>query len=263
MIDIAIGTYIDNQAVIGYPVAFISRYWSSFVKRYWFASDDENAAVLDKVRPHGVMIEVVGQKIDAPADLMRAYPLCIDLLRKSGCASIALQEADLCFTDRGVEFVDKMLPEMHRMQIPAMQNKLFVETWNNPVGCVILPADGFYQVGPMSDWEVRLSPDHDFTEYRIQRAGPRRLMLDLGYISCAAFVRKMIGHQRLWPGDRRAGIVEAFGKSKAEGIRAALPLIQSEVMGKPNPVAYEGQYKTLIDEMGLIEGYREVCEVLA
>jgi hypothetical protein len=263
--DIAIGLYVDNQAVIGYPCEFVSRYWRNFSRCFWFASDEKNATVLDRICPANVKVEVIDQKINTPADLMKAYPLCIDRLRNAGCRYIALQEADLCFTDRGVKFIEDNIDAMPRMKIPAMQNKLWHETWNNPVGCVVLPADGFYSCGPSSDWEVKLdAKDAGPEAWRVHSDTPgNRLMLDLGYMTPDAFHRKMIGHQRLWPNPIRAEIAIAFARSRADGIRAMMPLVRQEVSGKQEPVACGGQYKQIIDDLGAMDDYREVCELMA
>lgn len=265
-VDLAIGLYVDNQVVIGYPVEYVSRYWRKSSRAFWFASDEANAADLERqlvgspLRER-INIEVIDQKINAPADLMTAYPICIDRLRNAGCRYIALQEADLCFTDRGVKFVEDNIDAMPRMKIPAMQNKLWHETWNNPVGCVVLPADGFYSCGPSSDWEVKLSEyDANHEAWRVHSDMPgNRLMLDLGYMTLDAYHRKMIGHQRLWPSDTKTNIAAAFARSKREGIAACMPTIHDE---SGRLVACEGQYKQLIDDLGAMDDYRMVCEVV-
>lgn len=266
MIDLAIGTYVDNQDAVKYPVGYLTTLWKDFASLFWFTSDDENAAILEQVRlnhPLGdrIKIKVVGQKIRVPDDLMLAYPKCIGQLRLSGCKFIALQEADLALTDDGVDCLRSSPDSLGCFSLAAMQNKLFCETWHNPVGCVVLPANAGYECGPASDWDIRVNGDKIRP---IEGPHGSRMMLDLGYASPDAFYRKMLNHSKIWPDTIKLATARAFERSRREGILAMAEIAKGEVAGGIlKPVAYEGQYRQMIDGMGLKEDYDLIVETLA
>ncbi len=193
---------------------------------------------------------------------MTVWQAVTDHLRDSGCRYICRQEADLVFTDVGLKYVAENLGKS--MCIPARECKLYCETYDNPVGAVILKADGYHKIGPNTDHEVILTEgtDHNHDRWPLQGGVDERLMLGLSYFDTGTYARKEAHHVKLWPDQEKRDVVAAFARSRAEGIRAALPKIRRESGGTLKPIAYAGQWKKVIDDLGLVDDMYAVMDVI-
>lgn len=253
MIDCAIGSFIDNQRAVGYPIGYVSRQWADFRRLFWFTSDAENRELLEKERESHpmadrIVIVEIGIHIQTPADLMRVYPACVERLQHAGCKFVALQEADLVLTDFGIEAIRDQIENRRVMGIPAMQNKLYCETYDNPHGCVVLPSESKYTMGN-TDWEVYVD-SVPWLNWDLKHESGARLMLDLGYFGTDAYYRKLENHGRLWPNETWKVHRAAFDRSAGEGIRLALDRVRSEC-GQIKMIPLDEQYQTLLDDLGL------------
>jgi hypothetical protein len=276
MIDCAIATYVDNQEAVGYPVSYITNYWSDFAEIFWLASDVDNAMELRAMRDEHPMadrikVATLGVKITKPCHLMLAYGESVAFLQRTAKSKfVAFQEADVCFTDHGIDTIKRQLEDRRFMGMPAIKSVLYHETktWNHPHGCVIFPRNATYEIGPDSDWQVRLK-NFGASQYEANwelkhTSDDLRMMIDLSYFSVGMYERKLVSHNRLWPDQFKVDCKAAFNRSFGEGARMAVARFKQEC-GDTSAymVEYAGQYKRIIDDLGLRDEYAAVKDAMA
>lgn len=245
---------------------------------YWFASDEANASMLRKLsqgKPR-IRVVVLNHKIRKPVDIAIAQNLSVQWIQENDQHAdfIFYQQADLIITPEGTDFAQKWVKEFDGRELvvglAAAQNKLFVELLDNPNGGVLFHRSWKF-VSVEDGWEV-LNVPSPFSYRKSEKpwmsptlVNEQRPMMDLGYISTDAYIRKLINHARIWPdGDWKQKLLKVYQADKREGIRQTFLRIAKfeESKGKPVVVVpYAGQYKWLIDKMGLQSEYNLIKSV--
>ena len=290
---IAIGTYVDHQEAVQYPVSHLAETWKDFDKLFWFGSDQYNCDILRTLAcnhpcKNKLSIVNINKKIErsnAPGcfGITAAQNACVKyMLDNTSAEFIAYQQADLCLTESGaraiIDLTAKIIPDGKLMQrmfiIAAMQSKLYCETECNPLGCVVFHRNCSITYG--DDWLFNCSadgengsnefgPDGWYIVVNGAKTKPigleQRYMLDLGYLDTGAYYRKLVNHAKIWPDYQWKNQIKAqFDKNKINGIIMALRRIKSyDMHGQPiSMVDYSGEYKILIDKFKLLDDYNLV-----
>jgi hypothetical protein len=290
---IAVATYVDNQAIVKYPLYYITTMWDWADELYWFASDNENAKVfkseyslLPEDLKRKLKIIVLDHKITSPDQICIAQNKSIQWM-KENCKTdyLAFQQADLIITPHGIGIINDWLSQKpcRPIAFAALQNKLFVELLDNPFGVVIMNHDFNYKAVP--GWFVNDGGTNESIKslYGIRKMSSsfsddpslnswsldvitknERIMMDLGYFDIDSYYRKLTNHIRLWPDKEwKTKMKELFDRSKEDGIKAAFERISQheETGGKFKVVPYEGQYKWLIEKINVQEDYQLVKKI--
>jgi len=271
----AVGTFVDHQEVVRYPVGLITEPYEDFDEIYWFGSDDENVELLESIKaahPLRDRIAVVNlnQKIREPRDIGTAQTRSVKFMQRTGADIVGYQQADLCLTDDGIHEVIRELANATpttAFSVSVMQNKLYCESYFTPHCCFFIGSgiEHNWSWGwenkwrkPGAEWRQFSSLDQDSTA---------RLMIDLGYFDTASFYRKMVNHQRIWVNQpwvlEMQGLLETdMAAAVRYGIQRLWAEMRYEPEHKPRVVEYEGAYKKVIDRMGLYEDYCFVRSVV-
>ena len=273
-----IGMFVDHQEIVQYPVGIVSNTLGCFDHIYWFGSDEQNAGLLEDLKASHqfkdkITVITLGHKIECPGDIGVAQELSVAWMRQMDGANITgYQQADLCLTLYGAEVVNKRIESCEDLPnlvfaVPAMQNKLYCETYYNPSSCFFLgdteyysPGDGWENYHRLA-WMPNRAPMTSLKEIE----GEPRLMIDLGYLGTEMYHRKRVNHSRIWSTTNEvAPWLELFMRDKDAAIIQSLHGWQREVgtTRVPEVVDYEGMYKTVIDQLGLWDDYcyvRELC----
>jgi len=270
-----IGIYVDRMDIIHYPIAYVSKALDWFDQIYWFGSDPANTATLEQLKhPHPLSSKIrivdLHHKIREPNDIGIAQNKCMQYMHDNDSATyLASQQADLCIVEDGIDILRKWTQNISRAVacLPAMQNKFFCETCPNPNGCVIMHRDCRYDA-PGDGWDVKCYRDGKFIGPVSTPATNRaRPMLDLGYISIAAYRMKLIGHATIWPDyDWKRVLLDIFNKDRRAGVKAALTRVsQYDFGGKPLKMVSceDPKYKRLINDLGLHEDYLLIKTLIA
>lgn len=289
---IAIGTYVDNQEIVQYPVEYLAETWESFDHLYWFGSDAENCQILEKLIvnhtcKNKIKIINLEHKIKCPSDIGQAQNKCVEyMLIDSAADFIAYQQADLCLTAAGVSAINNFASNAtitdelasRILTMAAIQNKLYCETEHNPIGCVVAhrSCNIAYAGGwTFNCWNGNNAGVNSYIGNRwcllvnnaikIEPVGLwKRYMLDLGYISIDAYYRKLINHAKIWPDYTwKNEFKELFDNDKAEGVKAAIKrACLHDMQGRPiSMVSYADEYKVVIDRLGLLDDYNFVRSI--
>lgn len=267
---VVVGTYVDHLETVRYPVDVLTDSLDWCDQVYWFASDDENAAILrgmaaDHRLNDRIIIVVLEKGITHPNDIGIAETASFDFMKAHDDADfIGYQVADEVLTPAGVAVIQKLLPKASApFAISALKNQLYVELWHSPLALVLFPRD--YSFKSLGDgWDRRyLAVDDSWRgipPYREEDRSPP-YMIDLGYMSTDAYYRKLVNHNRIWPDRKKPRGREAFDLDLAEGIQWGLENIARMTAKIPVVLEYSGFYRYVIDRLGLYADYMLVKSV--
>lgn len=275
-----IGAYASQQNIIRYPLDVVAETWGLFDTMYWFGGNRKDCLALEEMKKGHIFedrIVVVNlhHVITEPIRISEAQTKVVAHMRANDDADIiAFQEADEVLTPRGEELLAEMTgtPQWHERSIfafSAIKGQMFIElTYPNPQSLCVMEGDVEY-LAKGDGWENYFRvPGGDFEGFP-PHPHPKGdlgnwLMIDLGYFGTEAYLRKMRGHNNVWPYDHeKVYMLDLFQKSKERGIAYAVERTWRLCGGKRNPVVpYEGAYRKFIDRMGLYEDYCQVKEIV-
>jgi len=271
-----IGTYVDHQGIVRYPVGIVFEELGCFDHIYWLTSDEQNAGLLAEIKDahqfkDKISVVILGHRINEPADIGLAQELSVAWMRKEdGADVVGYQQADLCLTSHGVRAVLELMetysdPSTIVFGVAAIMSKLYCETYHMPTGCFFLGETEYSSPG--DGWEnyhkqEGMARKSGITGL-IEKPGDPRFMIDLGYLSTDMWYRKIINHERIWGEQYHlTELKKLFGRDTRAAIKLGLRYIQNEVTGPVRVVEYDGAYKHAIDRLGMYEDYCLVRDVL-
>lgn len=184
----------------------IAKQWSWADKRIWFTSDDSVAEQLQSLQSGEIEIIPLGCYVRTPGDIATAQNRCFTYVQQFDYEFYFYQQADLIITPFGNQMVKDWLfnPTADHIGLAASQNKLNIELYDNPNGGVLMrkgftyhsTEDGWHVDNIISPYSYRHLP-HPWQSMTLSEEC--RPMMDLGYLSTAAYKRKLISHAEIWP----------------------------------------------------------------
>lgn len=264
----AICLYVDNQEVVKYPVDYISEKLSTFDIIIWFGGDEKQVDILEGINHNSKVVVVnIDHKINAPSDIESGQTKCFKWMQENIEADIyALMEADFVMTEYGNEEVERWAQEETEGAVcfAAMQNKLYHETWNNPVALQI-HRKGFSYDATGGSWHRYANGNGvrrktDYCELAMLNMG-KRAILDLGYLSLDAIYRKAQCHSvKLWPDAEWKALEVFYAEDKPEYIRR---VIRKYDLKRENFIPLsDQQYWKIFEELNLLNEYEFVQRLI-
>lgn len=268
-------TYVDNQSIVQYPIETMYRLLNWCDKMIWFVGDKENHDVIAPLVKDKIEIIQIDQKIIIPEDIRFAQNKAVNWIKaNTNTEFIFYQQADLLLTPHGEKIATDWIADYDgntkSISLCVAQNKLFVELFDNPNGGVLFHKsweyeaedDGWFLKNSYSPYSYRFSSDPWNHPTLVNDARP---MMDLGYITTDAYMRKLICHGKIWPDKEwKERLYKIYQQDKIQGIRETFKRIEQyeESKGKPMKIVeYKGQYKWLIDTFGFNDEYEMIKKI--
>lgn len=269
---------VDHLDHFDYKVEYVSNRLKYFDLVIWFGADNYQCLLLEekkrKCLHHNVRVVNINHKIRNGADFAYMQDLSFRFIKENYNYSIcAFQSADELLTDFGVNAVKDWVENSDEKftVFAAMSNKMFCETFiaqlvfqifrsgveyrsNNGISDNIRYCDGF-----------RIDSNMKYTNLGESEKEAQNYLIDIGYISPKECFDKVKNWSRLCYGDEHTPHLLSLYPGD-EFVRFFIERHRGEFHGatdhKITPVIYSGEYKRLIDDLGLKTEYDYVCELI-
>ncbi|HIG09308.1 MAG TPA: hypothetical protein EYQ51_06075 [Alphaproteobacteria bacterium] len=270
---------IDHLDKVDYKVWYNTP--DIFDLNLWFGADSHQCELLEEKRrlcPVPVEIVNINHKIKDGRDFAHMQDLSFKYMKETYDPDVfILQSADELLTQKGKDFVLDWIDNSEEQfcTLAAMSNKLFCETFIAPLPFQMFRKGVEYKSNNgLSDnirWcnGVNIAENMHHTNLGYSDQEKDNLVIDCGYIDAFACYQKtknwggrLCYHDdftdeliKLWEsGDKEAFIKLFVRKTRAEFHGASDKKI--------TPVKYEGEYKKMIDDLGLKDEYDYTVEIL-
>lgn len=261
---LSVSIYVDNQAEIGYPVAWLVERFPASVKRiYIFASDDSNlSAVLHGVSDPRVVSEPIGVHIREPVDIAKAQNECLRRVDRENFDAHLLVQADIWLLPATYAHIETLLPcPKGAPQIFSVQHvRLHASTYSAPYGATVLFPDTPIE---QSTWDEHTSDGaypKGYTTHGIPNDSS--LALDIGWHCAEAIVRHLRVHARTWNSNEQADLVRLYDTNKHEFMLRYFDFVRGNMIPNPKPMPLDGPYGEVIETMGLRAEYDQARAML-
>jgi len=272
---------VDHLEHVNYRVEYVSERLMIFDLVIWFGADEHQCEMLEvkKMACNHPNIEIVNLnwKIKDGRDFAMMQDMSYEYIRDNYDYSVsAFQSADELLTERGIKEVSKWIEtsEQQFAIFGAMSNKLFCETFFAQLvfqifrkGVVYRSNDGLSDNIRFCD-NVRIDCNQYVSNLGESSQELMNYVIDTGYIDAYACYQKTKNWGRLcyhdeytdelvelWESGDKKGFIELFIKKSRTEYHGAT---DQQII----PFKYEGEYKRLVDDLGLKEEYDYTCKIL-
>ena len=239
---ICYATYIDNQAVIGYPIKFLL---SEIPELKIFCSDETERKELQ--RELGVVnITPIGVKIKAPADIATAQNKCLDMLLSNFDFVVWIQ-ADIFLTEEAKRIIKEVCLERNlhgAFSLKTRHLRLFHVAGTTYFGVSIIGRN----------CEGRFVGDGSHIQGAVS-LGSDDCTIDIGYLSIPQYKRHLRQHAKTWQSDNHnyEWSDELFVKD----------ILAPHTGNGLNGLIQQGSYYwTLVEKLGMIDDYNYVKQLI-
>ena len=255
--------YVDNQAEIGYPVAWLVQRFPASVKRiYIFASDDSNlSSVLQGISDPRVVSEPIGVHIREPVDIAKAQNECLRRVDRQTFDAHLLVQADIWVLPATYAHIETLLPCPNGApQIFSVQHvRLHTSTYSSVYGVTVLfpdtPAD-------QATWDEQTSDGAYPKGYTTYTVHDSSLALDIGWHCAEAIARHLRVHARTWKSNEQADLVQLYDTNRREFMLRYFDFVRRSMIANPQPMPLDGPYGEVVETMELRIEYDTACTLL-
>jgi len=272
---------IDHLEHVNYRVEYISNRLLIFDLVIWFAADQHQEDLLcDKLvecKHPNIRIVNLNHKIKDGRDFAIMQDMSFKFIEDNYDYEIcAFQSADELLTEYGIEAVERWIKAENQSfaVFAAMSNKLFCETFIAPLVFQIFRKGVKYRTNNGLSDNLRycngtaIDSNMYYRNLGTVEEEDKNYVIDTGYIDAYACYQKTKNWGRLCYHDEYTDkLIKLWEEGNKEGfINLFIEKSRKEYHGatdkKVVPFKYEGEYKRLIDDLGLKEEYLITSELL-
>ncbi len=236
-------TYIDHQQEINYPINYLLKHNPELMV---FCSDEENKNYCMQL---GFMPKIIDFKIRQPGDIASAQNICIDLIfNVYNPDFVVWNQADIFITKKGAKIIEDFCVEKNLDQTAAlglMHIKLFHHCGFTYYGINVIGRDAWPRIKFTGDGAYLGSGGADY-------CAKEDSSIDIGYLTIEQCRNHIRQHEKTWSSPE---IIS--NQSDKEFVKTVLDRHNYSGL-----IAEDSEYFELIKDMGLVDEYNKVKELL-